>query len=385
MPINKMDGKKDGKQKYRVRVNYMDDYGKPQRIERIVYGLDEAKATEVEINHKVNTKDEAVKKMTIQQLYEEYIKDVKPDIREATSDKKEKMYNLYIKDFLGKKPIDKLTTPILRDWKLMIDEKGYALKTKQNIYGELRATLNYAYRMGHIPINPLNKVGNFKNRTQIKKEMQYYTAEEFLKFIEPARKLAYTGTLQDYGFYIFFMFAYFTGARKGEINALRWCDIKNDEMCITRSVSQKIKGKDRITPPKNNSSIRDIQLPTPLLNELETYKSKCQELEGFNEECFVCGYDKPLRDTSLQKRNERYAKTAGIKTIRIHDFRHSHASLLANNGINIQEIARRLGHSKIEMTLNTYSHLYPKEQERALDVLNKLGEPNKSDVPNKNE
>lgn len=54
-----------------------------------------------------------------------------------------------------------------------------------------------------------------------------------------------------------------------------------------------------------------------------------------------------------------YAKYAGIKTIRIHNFRHSHASFLANEGINIQDITRRLGHSKIEITWNTYAHLYP--------------------------
>lgn len=63
---------------------------------------------------------------------------------------------------------------------------------------------------------------------------------------------------------------------------------------------------------------------------------------------------------------------AGVKKIRIHDFRHSHASLLANAGINIQEVARRLGHSRIEMTWNTYSHLYPKEEERAIKVLDEI-------------
>ncbi|MFR5439949.1 MAG: tyrosine-type recombinase/integrase, partial [Monoglobus pectinilyticus] len=70
--------------------------------------------------------------------------------------------------------------------------------------------------------------------------------------------------------------------------------------------------------------------------------------------------------------NKKYAELAGIKKIRIHDFRHSHASLLANEGINIQEIARRLGHSKIEITWNTYSHLYPREEERAINILNKI-------------
>ena len=60
------------------------------------------------------------------------------------------------------------------------------------------------------------------------------------------------------------------------------------------------------------------------------------------------------------------------KRIRVHDFRHSHVSILANEGINTQEIARRLGRAKVEITWNTYSHLYPREQEKAVDVLNKI-------------
>lgn len=82
--------------------------------------------------------------------------------------------------------------------------------------------------------------------------------------------------------------------------------------------------------------------------------------------------ERPIRDTSLEKTNKKFADLAGVKRIRIHDFRHSHASLLANEGINIQEIARRLGHSNISMTWNTYSHLYPREEERAVKILNTI-------------
>ena len=71
-------------------------------------------------------------------------------------------------------------------------------------------------------------------------------------------------------------------------------------------------------------------------------------------------------------KDEMTAEMAGLKRIVIHEFRHSHVSVLANNGINIQEIARRLGHAKIEMTLGTYSHLYPQEEERAVEVLNAI-------------
>ncbi|MBS6838036.1 MAG: tyrosine-type recombinase/integrase [Clostridiales bacterium] len=81
--------------------------------------------------------------------------------------------------------------------------------------------------------------------------------------------------------------------------------------------------------------------------------------------------------TSAQRyqfsKNERTAcQISRTKNHKDHDFRHSHASLLENEGINIQEIARRLGHTDVNMTWYTYSHLYPKEEERAVDILNKI-------------
>ena len=93
-------------------------------------------------------------------------------------------------------------------------------------------------------------------------------------------------------------------------------------------------------------------------------------LPNFKADSRILGDGTILTDAMLQKRNEKYSSLAELKRIRIHDFRHSHASFLAFMGINIQEIARRLGHAKIEMTWNTYAHLYPKEEERATAVLN---------------
>ena len=129
---------------------------------------------------------------------------------------------------------------------------------------------------------------------------------------------------------------------------------------------------DRETPPKNRSSIRTLQIPKPLKDVLNEHYKRCKDAPNFNEQCKVCGIFKSLRDSTLEKQNQKFAESAGVKKIRIHDFRHSHASLLANEGINIQEIARRIGHSKIEITWNTYSHLYPREEERAIKILDKI-------------
>ena len=160
--------------------------------------------------------------------------------------------------------------------------------------------------------------------------------------------------------------------RKGEIHALTWNDYKDGYISITKSLTQKLKGDDRITPPKNKSSVRTIQVPLPLKKILDEHYNRCKEIDGFSNDLYICGGLKPLRDTTLENANIKFANEAGIKKIRIHDFRHSHASLLANEGINIQEVARRLGHSNVTITWQTYSHLYPKEEERAIAVLNKV-------------
>ena len=162
------------------------------------------------------------------------------------------------------------------------------------------------------------------------------------------------------------------GMRKGEIFALQWSDIKGTNMSITKSITQKLKGEDRVTPPKNRSSIRTIEIPEPLITVLNDHKLRCMQFDNFSDDMYICGRERPVRDTTVQTMNEKFATAAGVKKIRIHDFRHSHASLLANEGINIQEIARRLGHSNVEITLRTYSHLYPRESERAIGILNEI-------------
>lgn len=375
MPIYKMNGKKDGKQKYRVRVNYTDRLGKAKQIDRVAYGLDEAKQLERELNYQLK-QETPTAKMTVQDLYAEYIEVKKHEIRETSLDTNERNLKKYVLEPLGDYKLSKLNVAVLQKWKQDMEQKGLSTKTKQNRYGEFRTLLNYAVKMEYIPRNPLLKVGNFKAPFETKKEMQYYTADEFKKFIQKAKEEAIQseskGYMHKWHYYVFFNIAFYTGLRKGEIHALQWTDIKDGYLSVTKSIAQKLKGGDRITPPKNRSSIRTIQMPEPLIQILNEHYERCKSIIGFNDSYYITGGERPLRDTSIQNELKKYATLANIKTIRVHDFRHSHASLLANEGINIQEIARRLGHSKINITWETYSHLYPREEERAINILNKI-------------
>lgn len=375
MPIYKMDGKKDGKQKYRVRINYLDNLGNAKQIDRVAYGADAAKQLEMELNYQIKQQDIS-KKITIGQLFAEYLEMKKHEVRETSLDKTNRILQRYVIPKFENTRIDKITIPLVQKWKCELSEQKISITTRKNIYGEFRALMSFAVKMEYIPKNTVAAAGNFKSPLEPAKEMLYYTAEEFKKYISAAREYAEkseaNGNLYNWNYYVFFCFAFFTGMRKGEIYALTWHDIKDGYISITKSIAQKLKGGDRITPPKNKSSIREIQIPLPLQKAIDEHYKRCSVMDGFNDNLYICGGDRPIRDTSLNKINTKFADLAGVKHIRIHDFRHSHASLLANEGINIQEIARRLGHSKISITWETYSHLYPREEERAINILNKI-------------
>lgn len=377
MPIYKANGKnKDGLQKYFIRINYIDNRGEYKQLTRTAYGKENAKDLEQHLQQDLKEQT-LTQRLTVQQLYEEYIEVKKFEVREPTLDRTKHMYKNHISAMLGGVRIDKLTSKVLQDWKMSIENKGLALKTKKNIFSEIRTMLNYAVKLEYIPKNPLQKVGNFKDALAMKQEMDFYAPQEFKQFIEVVRlsaleKQQKANDLSEWDYYVFFNIAFYTGLRRGEIFALKWSDITDNILSVKRSISQTLKGVDRETPPKNNSSVRSIQLPIPLMNILQEHKERQKLCFNSIEDLRICGGEQCIRNSSLQKKNVTYAKQAEIKRIRIHDFRHSHASLLVNNGVNIQEVARRLGHAKIEMTWNTYSHLYPREQEKAVDVLNAI-------------
>lgn len=154
---------------------------------------------------------------------------------------------------------------------------------------EPHTSLNYAVKMDYLQKNPITALGNFKaaNFEKPQDKIHYYTAEQFKKCIDVAK--AHCNTLTDWGYYVFFNIAFYTGIRKGEINALKWSDIDGNVLHIRRSVAQKIKGKSIVeTPPKNQSSYRDLQIPVPLMKILDEHKRRQSAEKSFTDDFRVC-------------------------------------------------------------------------------------------------
>ena len=159
-----------------------------------------------------------------------------------------------------------------------------------------------------------------------------------------------------------------TGMRIGELLALTYNDINLEEKTISINKSyQRLKGKDMITQPKTPKSIRVITMPDFLAEEFREY---CSHLYGIMKKERLFRFTKSHMEHCMATGIER----SGVKRIRLHDLRHSHASMLVDMGVAPLEIAERLGHEKVETTLNTYSHLYPSTQSKLAGLLDKKHE-----------
>lgn len=374
MPIYKTKERKNGIYKYRVRVAFTTLQGEHKQIERVAWGIDNAKDIERQLINTYAVQQMQPSSMTVNRLVELYLENHKADTRATTHEKTKRTITAEVLPCLGHIKLSALDKRTCELWKKNIGNKDVSVTTKNNIFATFNAVLNYGVRMDYLPKNPLAALGRFKdtNFTATHKELQYYTPEEFRVFIAKAREMA--ETKQDYRCFVFFSIAFYTGMRKGEINALKWSDIKDGTICIRRSVSQKIKGiRGFESPPKNKSSIRDVKMPSALIEILNEHKKRQQNFYLFNEGWNICGGEDYLPDTVLDDTNREIAKATGLHHIRIHDFRHSHASVLCNNGVNIQAVAKRLGHADVRETWNTYSHLYPEEEDRAVALLDDLG------------
>lgn len=187
--------------------------------------------------------------------------------------------------------------------------------------------------------------------------MQFWTTDEFKKFLEKVSNKPQSRA----GFLVL----YYTGIRIGELLALEYADIdfKAKKLVINKSY-QRIDTKDVITAPKTPKSIREISLPDFLLEELETYTNK---LYGLRKHDRIFPYTKHF----FEKEMNRGTKDGEVKKIRLHDLRHSHASLLIELGFSPLAIADRQGHEKVETTLNTYSHLFPHKRDEVAEKLQK--------------
>lgn len=296
--------------------------------------------------------------MTFQNLYEIYMEDMAARLKQSTLLTKKAVLQTHILPFFGSKPINEIKASDVRRWqaKLMSSPNNYSQTYLKKINTELNSIINYAKRFYNLNTNPCGKAGTIGKAKA--EEMDYWTYDEYIAFREGVKDKSLS--------YICFEVLYWTGMREGELLALSPADIDLDNKTISiNRTYQRIEGKDVFTSPKTRKSKRKIPIPDFLCQELSDYIQSRYMLDA-DERLF------PVTKSYLSHEMIRGCKNTGVKKIRIHDIRHSHASLLINQGCDALMLADRLGHEKVSTTLNTYSHLFPHKQQELVHSLESL-------------
>ena len=293
--------------------------------------------------------------MKFEEFWKMYCADMETRLREHTMRTKKYIVEWKILPYFGKKRVNDITAADIRQWQNELIKKGYSPTYLKTINNQLSAIFNYAVRYYDLKSNPCVKAGSMgKSKAE---EMDFWTGEEFRKFIDSImnKRLSYMA----------FMTLYWTGMRLGELLALtpKNVDLEKRTISITKSY-QRLGRKDVITPPKTPKSKRVITLPEFLAADIKDYMDSLYDLQE-DDRLF------PITKYYLEHEMQRGIKESGVKRIRLHDLRHSHASLLIELGFSPLEIANRLGHEKVETTLNTYSHLYPNKQTKLAERLDR--------------
>jgi len=290
--------------------------------------------------------------MTFHDFVEIYLADMKNRLKPSTIQSKRFLIDLKIMPFFGHMALNDIKPTDVRKWQNQLmayqdDEgKSYAPTYLREIQNQLTAIFNYATKYYGLKENPCHKAGSMGKKKA--DEMQFWTKEEFDRFIE-----AISDKPASYAIY---MTLYYTGMREGELLALTPADIDLEHATIhITKTYQRLKGEDVITTPKTSKSKRVVTLPNVLVDCLKAYMEQCYGMQP-NDRLF------PYTKYFLTHEMERGCKKSGVKKIRVHDTRHSHASLLVEMGFSPLLIAERLGHERVQTTLETYSHLYPNKQ-----------------------
>lgn len=365
MPVykSKEEKTKDNKIWYYM-VSYTDLLGNKKRYKSKKFATKE-EATKEEAKFRLSIGKEANEDYTFDRIFNEYYIYKSDKVRPTSLSRLSVQYK-HIEPYLGKVKISKLTLQQFTQWKNEMNKTDLSTNYKNKIYSLIQELIRYSDKMYNVNSVVPEKIGKFVNPTEIKKEMDFYTYDEFQQFISVVDDLTYK---------CFFSLIYYCGLRLGEAQSLNWNDIdfKNGKLSITKSLTTKLKGqKYVILPPKTKNSIRTLPIPNKVLGLLKILYNECKDIPDFNKNCFIFGVFNPLPDTTIKQRRDNYCKKADIRKIRIHDFRHSCASLLINNGANITLVAKYLGHSNISMTLNTYSHMYKSKLEEIVELIDKM-------------
>ena len=345
----------NNKQKWMCRWEETDDTGVHSKKKRGFLTKKEAQQWYINYCAEKRKPTEEKKDLMFDEIYIAYMDYASKRIKESTMKNIKMIFEKKILPAFSGKAMSDLTPLTLLEWQNGLSGEHSYLKLARERFNTM---LDFAYKYYDVP-NALKRV-DFPRNIEAKKEMHIWTPDQFKAFY---------GVIEDPQDKLIFLLLYTLGCRRGELQALMWQDIDLDKgdvhICHTYSET----GKTKITSPKTAGSVRHISIPLELTDHLRNHKTAAEHSGPTD---FVIGGKEVLSSHYYSRRLYAYAEAAGVPQIRVHDLRHSCASFLLSQGIDVVTVSKRLGHSNVAQTLNTYAHVMPSSEQRSNTLIDGL-------------
>lgn len=293
---------------------------------------------------------------TVSQLVPMYIQSIYNQNKESSIYDKTNLFNSIIIPSLGSCKITDLSKERLYQWQDELWATNnpktagpYSYAYLSKVRAVLSALLVWCESRHGYP-NNLKFVQKPKRRVA-KKEMEFWSREEFDRFIE---------CVDDPRYKMMFTMSFFTGRRKGEILALSASDIRKDSILFNKTYTRKtVDGSAYKITTSKNEKIGYTPICPALRSALADYQG---------ESPFFFGGQEPISEKVLSRAFDKYIAAADVKRIRYHDLRHSFVSMLLHNGANFMVVADLIGDT-VEQVIKTYGHLYESDKIRIVETI----------------
>ena len=296
-------------------------------------------------------------------LVENYLEDMSHRLKPTTMENKRFIIAGKLLPYFGNLKVCDIDTIKVRKWQNELiayrdaDGNPFSQTYLKTVNNQLSAIMNYAVAHYRLSANPCRAAGSIgRSRAG---EMNIWTQGQYEQFSSAIRKSSVK---------LAFDVLFYTGMRSGELLALTPADILPSKRIDINKNYAKVNGEELFLEPKTPKAKRCISIPDFLYDDIQAYVAKLYGIGG-GDRIFY------FTKSALDKEIKRVAEKAGLPPIRVHDLRHSHASMLIEMGFAPLEIADRLGHESVKTTLDTYSHLYPDKDQMLADRLNQFRRP----------
>ena len=263
------------------------------------------------------------------------------------------------------KEIAKITTADIDLFYNLKLKENYSTSYIRKMHQLLNQAFYQAVKWKKIAVNP---VADADPPSVKYEEMSIWSLDEIQKFLQQCKGERH---------YLTFLLAIYTGMRRGEILGLQWSDIDFDKKMIyvSRSLAHVPNSGYMFTTLKTKNSKRQIPIPEFVLHELYKHKQRLDEWKGLVEDLYedndlvICTNTGSFQDPrNVVRVMKRIVKSTKVPNIRFHDIRHTHASILISEGVDIVKISKRLGHANPKIRLEYYAHLLPNTDNDISDI-----------------